>query len=148
MYLSLEFQNFLSLEISLFYQFTSLAIYDFPSQVLLELKIHTYLTYLYYCEVASLDWFQFWMYVLRSGIHFPYYYQSDLTISGIFLIWEGLQTLVPLVSSLRMLSLIHILQHFHHFVIRLPVLCLYIFWSRLFMSYLTFLCLKKVVCQI
>ena len=35
----------------------------------------------------------------------------------------------------------HVLQYFHHFVTGLPVFCLYIFWSGLFMSCLTLLCL-------
>ena len=28
----------------------------------------------FFCEIASLDWFQSWMYVLRPVIHFPYHY--------------------------------------------------------------------------
>ena len=69
---ALDFSLFL--EIFFLWWFTSLAIYVSPSQSLMKLRIHTYLAYLYWCEIASLGLFQSWMFLLRPDFHFIYNY--------------------------------------------------------------------------
>ena len=90
----------------------------------IELRIHTYLTIL---SDVSLGWFQSWMYVMRSDFHLLDYCISEPTVLHCILFLFR-----------RFYIWFHIIQYFDHFVIRLSVLCLYTFWSWLFVFCLDF----------